>query len=432
MVEDDVFPIYLSTNIQWKIQSRQPLEAKEEELVVRFNEKIERRNTIAEKAIGIMRTSATSTVTAHYIHIELIPSATATSEGKFKMMWPILDLRFKGDRTTQTTIIEQIREEMREQGTPAQTDQEAARKLYLLMGFETELACFADGRGRLSVEEMQGRVITILLQDKYQTVINQVTQKNVGTVAECITIFVAEAARLRRFVPGSTTQGSAATSPAAQSQSVGFTPSPPITPAVAATTFDPLVQIQQECADLRRQLKRQQEDRRERDRKRETAQEKEKDIARGKEKEMPREKERETTRGIGQETEREIDREREEETEKTEGRRRGTMAEDMKTSKDGNEKAQLDKNQPPLRDRRHRTARDRELEEDREAETATTREVGATPGPRSKWCARRGCTSEERENKQTFWRKETKGERRWTRGHRFRWHHSVWRNNTIC
>ena len=310
LVEDDVFPIYLSTNIQWKIQSRQPLEAKEEELVVRFNEKIERRNTIAEKAIGIMRTSATSTVTAHYIHIELIPSATATSEGKFKMMWPILDLRFKGDRTTQTTIIEQIREEMREQGTPAQTDQEAARKLYLLMGFETELACFADGRGRLSVEEMQGRVITILLQDKYQTVINQVTQKNVGTVAECITIFVAEAARLRRFVPGSTTQGSAATSPAAQSQSVGFTPSPPITPVVAATTFDPLVQIQQECADLRRQLKRQQEDRRERSQERDRPRERERYRPRERERDAPRERERDNSRDRSRDRERDRSRER--------------------------------------------------------------------------------------------------------------------------
>jgi len=310
LVEDDVFPIYLSSNIQWKIHSRQQLEPKEEELLVRFNEKLERRNTIAEKAIGILRTSATSTVTAHFIHIELIPSATATSEGKFKMMWPILDLRFKGDRTTQATIIEQIREEMREQGTPAQTDQEAAHKLNKLMGFETELACFADGRARLSVEEMQGRVITILMQDKYQTVINQVTQKNVGTVAECISIFVAEAARLRRFVQSSTTQGSAAASPSAQSQSVGFTPSPPITPVVAATTFDPLVQLQQECADLRRQLKRQQEDRRERSQERDRPRERERYRPREREGGAPRERERDSSRDRSRDRERDRSRER--------------------------------------------------------------------------------------------------------------------------
>jgi len=230
LVEDDLAPPALSQIVQGKLAAGQLLIGDEKFEHREHIKTLKERNAIANRFLGTIKNATTSTLNANFRAVEQLPAAAANATRKVAMMLEVLETRCRGDRSTQTKIVEQIEDEIRAVSKEAKSDAEAEVKLNTLLGYEMELTYFAGGMSKMSVQSVQNKVISILRSDNYSTVRHKLTDDELTTVGEVLKEFLSEASRLRGYL-GSQKGQQVSFAPAPSTPSTAAVFSPPATPA---------------------------------------------------------------------------------------------------------------------------------------------------------------------------------------------------------
>ena len=266
LIGTDQYPPYLSNDIWHKIRNNTPLNTAEAKELREHRAECAGRQTIAEKGIALIRNSSTDDVYEKFAQVER--DDRYNSIDKCKFMLQILDNTFRGSQRQQNLVIETIKKEADQFCKPANTPQEAEVRLGCLKSKEQELITFAGGAARLSWQEIERKVITILDETQFISTVMRINQQGFQDVADVLKIFKEEMASVRGYSEGKTAREhmlhettapfSIQSSPTTAASSQSSASSSPIVAAAMTQSND---EIRRECDDLRRDLEKLKRDR---------------------------------------------------------------------------------------------------------------------------------------------------------------------------